>query len=81
MESLFIQISDKYVLYKSQYKKTDPYDWFCGPGSHMIKVNQTNTRVKTKLIFMCSAHILIHLNKNKNFPSIPGNWLNQRQDK
>ncbi len=28
MESLFIQLSDN-----DQFKKSDPYDWFCGPGS------------------------------------------------
>ncbi len=22
-------------MYKSQFKQIDPYDWFCGPGSHM----------------------------------------------
>ncbi len=22
-------------MYKSQFQKNDPYDWFCGPGSHM----------------------------------------------
>ncbi len=30
MESLFIQ-----MMYKSQFWKIDPYDWFCGPGSHL----------------------------------------------
>ncbi len=23
-------------MYKSQFKKNDPYDWFCGPGPHML---------------------------------------------
>ncbi len=23
------------VMYKSQFPKIDPYEWFCGPGSHM----------------------------------------------
>ncbi len=23
------------MLYKSQFRKIDPYDWFCGPGSYM----------------------------------------------
>ncbi len=27
MESLFIYL----LMYKSQFKKIDPYDWFCGP--------------------------------------------------
>lgn len=22
------------MLYKSIFQKFDPYDWFCGPGSH-----------------------------------------------
>ncbi len=24
------------MMYKSQFKKIDPYDWFCGPGLHML---------------------------------------------
>ncbi len=23
------------MMYKSQFQKIDPFDWFCGPGSHM----------------------------------------------
>ncbi len=23
-------------MYKSQFQKIDPYDWFCGPGSQML---------------------------------------------
>ncbi len=23
------------MMYKSQFWKIDPYDWFCGPGSHI----------------------------------------------
>ncbi len=23
-------------MYKSQFRKIDPYDWFCGPGSHIV---------------------------------------------
>ncbi len=23
------------MMYKSQFEKIDPHDWFCGPGSHM----------------------------------------------
>ncbi len=33
MEILFIQLSDDaYILIYS----IEPYDWFCGPGSHII---------------------------------------------
>ncbi len=35
MESLFIQ-----MMYKSQFQKIDPYDWFCGPGSHLFFAHQ-----------------------------------------
>ncbi len=31
MKSLFIQLS---CGLKSQFREIDPYDWFCGPGSH-----------------------------------------------
>ncbi len=27
------------MMHKSQLKKIDPYDWFCGPGSHMSNHN------------------------------------------
>ncbi len=23
------------MMYKSQFQKNDPYDWFCGLGSHI----------------------------------------------
>ncbi len=43
-----------HIMYKSQFRQIDPYDWFCGPGSFIIAyrvksfrriksfVNQTN---------------------------------------
>ncbi len=33
-------------MYKSQFQNTDPDDWFCGPGSHIIK---KKNKVKVKL--------------------------------
>ncbi len=32
MKSLFIQLSD------NVYIQIDPYDWFCGPGSHIHNI-------------------------------------------
>ncbi len=26
------------MMYKSQFHKIDPYDWFCGPGSQIILI-------------------------------------------
>ncbi len=40
MESLFII---KLIMYISQFHKFDPYDWFCGPGSH----THTDTHIYT----------------------------------
>ncbi len=34
MERLFIQLSDD--VYISIFLKIDTYDWFCGPGSHLV---------------------------------------------
>ncbi len=34
MERLFVQLSDD--VYISQFKKNDPYDWFCGAESTKI---------------------------------------------
>ncbi len=25
------------MMYKSQFQKIDPYDWFCGPQSQVVK--------------------------------------------
>ncbi len=33
MERLFIQ-----MMYKSQFHKIEPYDWFSGPGSQLVKI-------------------------------------------
>ncbi len=27
-------------MYKSQFQKIDPYDWFCGPGSQKSQNTQ-----------------------------------------
>ncbi len=35
MERLFIQL----MMYNFQFLKMDPYDWFCGPGSHITCSN------------------------------------------
>ncbi len=33
------------MMYKSQFQKIDPYDWFCGPGSQM---SYSNSLIKRK---------------------------------
>ncbi len=30
------------MVYKSQFQKIDPYDWFCGPGSHFSSYSLLN---------------------------------------
>ncbi len=34
MESLLFSFQ---MMYKSQFQKIDTYDWFCCPGSHILK--------------------------------------------
>ncbi len=29
-------------MYKSQFKKNEPYDWFCGPGSHIRMISEVS---------------------------------------
>ncbi len=49
-------------MYKSQFQKTDPYDWFCGPESHFCVImysllteqNNNNTGKHTKIVYMLS---------------------------
>uniref|UniRef100_A0A8C2D2Y1 Anion exchange protein n=1 Tax=Cyprinus carpio TaxID=7962 RepID=A0A8C2D2Y1_CYPCA len=38
------------MMYKSQFRKIYPYDWFCGPGSHITK--------DLKIIFKINAILL-----------------------
>ncbi len=28
------------MMYNSQFQKIDPYDWFCGPGSHIRMISE-----------------------------------------
>ena len=28
------------MMYKSQFKKIDPCDWFCGPGLHIRMISE-----------------------------------------
>ncbi len=39
-------------MHTSQFRTTDPYDWFCGPGSHIYsyKVNGLGLHYKIKLL-------------------------------
>ncbi len=46
-------------MYKSQFRKIDPYDWFCGPGSHLHIV--TYLFSCTKLQLKCTKQVLIEL--------------------
>ncbi len=34
------------MMYKYKFRKIDPYDWFCGPGSQMGKKGLINMFVK-----------------------------------
>ncbi len=52
MESLVIQ----QMMYKSpKLKKTDPYDWFCGPESLSLSLSHTHTHTHT-YIHMLNKH-------------------------
>ncbi len=43
------------MMYKSQFKKTDRYDWFCGPGSHILDpLTPPNNLNNTYLLFISS---------------------------
>ncbi len=35
------------MMYKSQFRKIDPYDWFCGPGSHIALLSKKATNYIT----------------------------------
>ncbi len=50
-------------MQKSQFHKTDPYDWFCGPGSHILycipcKMIVVCVRVCVTRLFFCGGRCL-----------------------
>ncbi len=38
-------------LYKSQFRKTDPYDWFYGPGSHLYTLLHIIAKLSCKVYY------------------------------
>ncbi len=38
------------IMYKSKFKKIDPYDWFCGPGSHLLINDVCSTKLYWRYI-------------------------------
>ncbi len=39
------------MMHKSQFKKIDPYDWFCGPRSHMY-IAATHLFAALKIVYV-----------------------------
>lgn len=51
MESLLIQLLGD-LSYKSQFKKNYAYDWFCGPGLHLLILAVPNLlKAKENILF------------------------------
>ncbi len=46
------------MMYKSQFRKIDSYDWFCGPGLHM----SFYTKVLTFQNFNICYELIFHEN-------------------
>ncbi len=54
-----------HVMYKCQFKKNDPYDWFCGPGLHLLyalwkkvqNCHQGDTLSKSTDIYLDMNHL------------------------
>ncbi len=52
------------MMYKSQFQKNDSYDWFCGPGSHLVchcrhELKATNPKFDFMDICMFSFFLII----------------------
>ncbi len=45
------------MMYKSQFWKIYPYDWFCGPGSHIINKYITKMYFRFKIWRTLQVHI------------------------
>ncbi len=44
-------------MYKSQFKKIDPYDWFCVPGSHLCIIGlKSSLKIKETIVYHTDVH-------------------------
>ncbi len=57
------------MTYNSQFRKIDPYDWFCAPGSHIeyIKREMFSQLFFQLLLFPANLLMCKYLFKNKTF--------------
>ncbi len=62
-------------MYKSQFQKMFPYDWFCGPGSH-VRINCTITRNVYLRYYTICVHTKF-VEKYRFFRMFPTLTLNQ----
>ncbi len=60
------------MLYKSQFRKIDPYDWFCGPGSHMSEIVKPGLTSQTKRSWsMMTLDLAHHAMSQYLYSSLP----------
>ncbi len=50
----FIFYLFSFQMYKSQFQKIDPYDWFCGAGSHINMISEGSCDIDGKAEFSAS---------------------------
>ncbi len=59
------------IMYKSKFKKIDPYDWFCGPGSHLL----INDVCSTKLYWSVFSGVCLPLRFTLHWFSLTNSFV------
>ncbi len=49
------------MMHKSQFPEIDPYDWFCGPGSHMIFKHISGISIYITAFVTCCVSITLQI--------------------
>ncbi len=55
------------MMYKSQFWKIDPYDWFCAPRSHIIGVTTDIYIILCQYLLYCYKDLIDLHHKHQNF--------------
>ncbi len=63
-------------MYKSENSKIDPYDWFCGPRSHMIFKSCSDDYMYL-FVRLCITQYFNYMQKLNNQSLLINQWHNQ----
>ncbi len=57
-------------MYKSHFRKTDPHDWFCGPGSHIRMISEDHVTLKTGVMMLKIQLCITEINNTLKYVQV-----------